>query len=271
MFAHRLVARGLCAGALLSLLAPPLASAVTCPDLVAKRVARFSKIATANAGRCLKRSARTGVACPDARLNDALAATRARIVKGVDRRCPGSSIDADLLAAQDAAFCAVLAQCPGLPIGEITQRVVANSTLDEPPAPRDLTIDIGWMGPLHRQRLLEGAQFTAELGNCDGETDTLCDLHGATTGLPFGPPSPVLAGGIGVCILLDFASDVTGTIDVATGDVTEQATVHGTFYNWIDEQHVCPICVPTDGTPDLGDGGRARAVRATACRARSKG
>jgi hypothetical protein len=249
------IGRGFCAAFLLGMLAPAAAHAVSCPDLTAKRIAQFRKTTTNGAGRCLVRGAKHGVSCPDERLAKAVARTRARVARGLERRCPSGGADAALGVVQDAVYCEVLGVCPGLALGEVKQRIVANSTLHEPPAIRDLTVDVGWQGPGHNLRILEGAEFTADLSNCDGSTDTLCDLSGATNGLPFGPPSPLLAGGVGACVMLDFAADITGTIDVATGDVSEQTTLHGRFYGGGADVNPCPICVPTDEDPELGESG----------------
>jgi hypothetical protein len=246
---------GIALALLVGVVGVSVAEAFSCPEFTAKKIASFTKSATAQATRCPKRNAHKGLPCPDARLTENLAKLRVRTMRPIDKRCPGSTSDAALVAIQEDILCQVLAACPTLPPGAVVQRLVASELVESPP-PRDLTIDMGWQGFSHGMRLFEGAEFTATRSNCDGTTDTLCDFSGATNGIPFGPPSPILAGGVGFCMVFEFASDVTGTIDTATGDMAEHAVLHGKFYAASsDDDHPCPTCDTMDGDPQVGESG----------------
>lgn len=169
---------------------------------------------------------------------------------GADDACPG-------LCGSEGVPC----NCPSTTFGTVTVRVTHDNAGGAPfgarvaPSGRALTVDLGWSGISHDLQLLEGAQFTADLTNCDGDTDTLCDLNGATNGVSFGAPTPLSSGGVSVCMDLAFASDMTGTLDLATGDLTEAASLHASMYSGTALDAPCPYCLPTDGDPQLGESG----------------
>jgi hypothetical protein len=71
----------------------------------------------------------------------------------------------------------------------------------------------------------------------------------------FGAATPLSAGGVSVCVSLDFASDLTGTLDLATGDMSESAMLHASMYSGRSIDAPCPACVPADLDPQLGEAG----------------
>jgi hypothetical protein len=171
---------------------------------------------------------------------------------GADDACPG-------LCGSEGVPC----NCPATTFGTVTVRVTHDSPSGAPfrgrsLAPggsRALAVDVGWSGISHDLELLEGAEFTAELMNCDGTTDTLCDLNGATNGVSFGAPTPFSSGGVAVCIDLAFASDMTGSLDLASGDLTEAAALRAIMYAGTSVDTPCPYCLPADQDPQLGESG----------------
>ncbi len=124
-----------------------------------------------------------------------------------------------------------------------------------PAAGRSLSVDAGYSGLAHHLQVFDGASYTAELHDCDGTRDTRCTMRTSTAGTAFGAPTPISVGGVPVCLLIDYASDFTGTLDLASGDVFEQArvTVRVHLSNQVDQP--CPACITPDHDPQLGASG----------------
>jgi hypothetical protein len=271
----------LAVAALTTMASSEVGASVSCARRAELRVTQFGRFAEHVVASCLRRSARGKAACPNARLADQLARRRAAMVSGFGRRCAGGDLDSQLAAVEARVLCNRLAIC-GPPRQSITVKVghesaggvaaaqgsaaraapvrdwaVASGSTGtaSTPSSRILRVDAGWTGNAHDLQVFEGAGFTAELSECNGVTDTACDLHGATAGIPFGAPSPITAGGVAVCVPIVFDSDLTGAVDLATGELTESARVRvGVFSSpMIDEP--CPACLPADGDPQLGEAG----------------
>lgn len=231
------------------------AGAWECVDYPSRRLDHFETLARREIARCTRRSDD----CPDATLRTRLDALAARIARAITRRCPDVDAGAQLTAMRGRLFCADLGRCAA---GSITVRVENDATAGSsalardaaPPSSRQLRADAGWTGLAHGLQILEGASYTAELSRC-GDGDTICDLHGATAGTSFGAPSPLSAGGVAFCLAIGFASDLTGTYDLATGALSEEAQVgiDVSLDGQIDRP--CPACVPEDGDPALGEAG----------------
>jgi hypothetical protein len=174
----------------------------------------------------------------------------------VKRRCPDAPIEDRLAAVQKELLCERLRRC-----GTITVRLVEQTAPRTRPAAdttgtRVLRVDAGTTGIAHDLRILEGAAYRAELRNCDAEADTLCDLQGTTAGQAFGAPSPFGVGGIPVCVSIDFTSDLAGTFDLATGALDEAASVRVGVYLGAAIDAPCPVCRTLDDDPRLGEAGR---------------
>ena len=248
-----LVVIGLC-----TVIPRPAAAALDCSQYTALRVARFRAAAARVVRACLRRSARKGIVCPDEKLTTRLASLHAAAVKALERRCPGGNAEGKIAAEQEDVLCELLAICPSpTRFGAVDLRVLGSSPGSgaRSGATRTLRLDAGWTALTHDLGVLEGADVTAELDNCDGATDTICDLHGATTGVSFGAPSPVSGGGIATCITVEFGSDLTGTLDLATGDVSESAQLHVRYYRGATIAAPCSACLVDDGDPQLGEAG----------------
>lgn len=108
--------------------------------------------------------------------------------------------------------------------------------------------DLGWKGTVHDYDVPGGARFALCLKDCDNTTDSLCTIEGqadqlSAAGRPFAPPIPVVIGTVAVCVQANFANPaVTGTFDVATGDIDATATLNGQVYI-TSTSNVCPQCV----------------------------
>jgi hypothetical protein len=120
---------------------------------------------------------------------------------------------------------------------------------------RSLSVDAGTTGLAHDLQVFEGASYTAELRDCDGETDTRCTFQGETAGMAFGAPSPLSVGGVAVCLLVDYDSDLSGALDLETGELSQEARVGVRVHLSTDISRPCPACVPSDGDPRLDDTG----------------
>ncbi len=133
----------------------------------------------------------------------------------------------------------------------------ADAESEEAPAvaPRILRVSAGFSGLAHHLQIFEGASYTAKLQDCNGDQDTTCTLHAATAGTAFGPPTPITVGNVSVCFVIDYVSDLSGTLDVATGDLSEKAQVSLRVYFGDSLDQPCPACVPPDGDPQLGEAG----------------
>lgn len=226
--------------------------AAQCPGYADRRLAHFEALAQRAVRQCVRRA---GDACPDAPLTKRLDATAERIARNVARRCPETPVTDALASARARALCDLADVCG--PPRRITVSVgrEAASTGARTPSEHVLHANAGWTGLAHGLAILEGAAFTAALDDCDGESDTLCTLRGATAGRPFGAPSPLGAGGVTFCVDVGFQSDVTGAYDLASGALTYDAAVSIDVYNGSSIDQPCPACVPADGEPALGDAG----------------
>jgi hypothetical protein len=149
-------------------------------------------------------------------------------------------------------FCHRLGHCASR-FGSARLAVTAHT----PDTARRLAVDSGWTGIAHDIQILEGAGFVSELTACGAAGDGRCELFGRTAGTPFGAPSPISAGGIPVCVTVDFATDVIGHVDLERGDLTESATVAIGVYVDGTPAMPCPVCV-TAGDPVLGATGACR-------------
>lgn len=108
--------------------------------------------------------------------------------------------------------------------------------------------DLGWKGTVHNYDVPGGARFALCLTNCDHDTDSLCTIQGqaeqlSAAGRPFAPPIPVVIGDVSVCVQTNFANPaVTGTYDLATGDLDATATLSAQVF-LTSNTNVCPQCV----------------------------
>jgi len=111
-------------------------------------------------------------------------------------------------------------------------------------------LDNGWTGVSHDFPVPVGTTVRFCLSNCDETTDSVCDGVGSTdvggtpslNGPTFGPPLPLVAGGIPVCVVNKYAeSTITGTVNIQTGEIN--GSIHLNSEVWTTpQQNVCPKC-----------------------------
>ncbi len=142
-------------------------------------------------------------------------------------------------------------------------------------------LDTGWTGIAHDFAIQTGSQIVGEISNCDGVSDTECDYFanvgsrcandptvsctdnsqcssGTCTISTFGPPLPLSAGGVPVCIVNRFASDVTGTYDLASGASELHVHLNSLVHLGNTVTRPCPICdcgKPNPQDCQIGDAG----------------
>ncbi len=129
-------------------------------------------------------------------------------------------------------------------------------------------LDTGFTGVSHNFPVIAGATLSLCLTGCDESTNPVCAASGPTgKGTPntdtFGPPLPLFAAGVPVCVVNRFRDPVVqGTVNVQTGEY--QSVVNGAptpivlladIYNTSANQ-VCPQCsagaIGGAGTCDSG-------------------
>jgi hypothetical protein len=116
--------------------------------------------------------------------------------------------------------------------------------------PTGSDLDSGWTGTSFNFPVIQDVQIAACLQNCDKTTDSLCDLNGPAGAGTFnsttlGPPLPLVAGGVGVCVVNEFqnqgANGFTGSVDLATGVTNVNISLFSDVY-LTDRTNVCPRC-----------------------------
>jgi len=111
-------------------------------------------------------------------------------------------------------------------------------------------LDSGWTGTSFNFPIASGVEVSLCLADCDLASDSVCTVDGITglgsaNGATLGPPLPLVAGGVAVCVVNRFArtgsGGISGSLDLATGaaeaSVDLEADVHIT-----DRGRECPRC-----------------------------
>lgn len=133
-------------------------------------------------------------------------------------------------------------EAPGLP-EQITYTVPASGT----------DLDNGWSGDSHNFPTPEGSTLSFCLSDCDATTNPVCTGNGPTgegsvNGPAFGPPLPLLAANVPVCVINRYAGDMSGVVNLRTGEATAQVNLLSDVYLSIDTPaEVCPRCNTNNG------------------------
>jgi len=152
------------------------------------------------------------------------------------------------------------ATCPSNPDGgprTLRQTTIATGT----------DLDNGFSGDSHNFPVIQGSTLEFCLSGCnDGSNPatanpncTLCARTGeGTTNTPtFGPPLPLVAGGVPVCVINTFKDTVlAGTANVQTGEMAGELRLASTVIT-TPANKVCPEC--RGGATDIGQQGRCDA------------
>ena len=135
--------------------------------------------------------------------------------------------------------CGTVPPCPANPAGggNIATVTVANSGTD---------LDSGWTGTSHNFPVVGGSNLKLCLTGCDTTATPVCTINGPTGANSintdvFGPPLPLLAANVPVCVTNRFQHDVTGTTNLQTGDVTLTVDLFSDVF-LTTAGEVCPRC-----------------------------
>jgi len=115
-------------------------------------------------------------------------------------------------------------------------------------------LDNGWTGVSHNFPVPANSQLKFCLSGCDAAGTTPCTANGPT-GVgslntdTFGPPLPLIAGGVAVCVINVFTAPATGTANLVTGEMNGEVDLHSQVFITSATQ-VCPRC--ETGTCDSG-------------------
>ena len=101
--------------------------------------------------------------------------------------------------------------------------------------------DLGWTGVFHNVAAFGGGRFTFCLDECGASGDSECRATAASE-IPYGPPTPMLAAGIPLCLTPTvYGSTQAGRIDLGSGAVTVPIRV-GVGVHLTSTAALCPRC-----------------------------
>ncbi len=121
-------------------------------------------------------------------------------------------------------------------------------------------LDNGWTGIAHNFPAPPRASLSLCLSGCDASTNPMCDATGPTgtgslNGETFGPPLPLIAQGVPVCVLNAYQPGyLTAKINVQTGEILDSnplAVDLSSKVHLTSGAQVCPRCVG-NGAPEYG-------------------
>jgi len=133
-------------------------------------------------------------------------------------------------------------------------------------------LDNGFSGDSHNFPVIEGSKLELCLSNCNNTDDPVCDTcartgQGTANGITFGPPLPLVAGGVPVCVINRYTNPFlsAGTANVATGEITGTIDLRSQVIT-TPPSRVCPRC--TGGGNTIGgqgtcDGGPSNGQQCT--------
>ena len=152
--------------------------------------------------------------------------------------------------------CPPAGECPLSPAGVKQPNAVVLSV-----DPFGSDLDQGWAGRAHDVRVPFGTNLQICLENCNMLLDPTCDTRiltgkGTANGQSFGPPVPVLAGSVPVCLVQEYARSEFrgGTANLSTGAVDATIALHTKVFV-TDPAKVCPQCVSGRCEGGANDGG----------------
>jgi len=118
-------------------------------------------------------------------------------------------------------------------------------------------LDNGWSGSSHNFPVVNGSTLTYCLSDCDATTDPECVGHGPTgegsiNGRTFGPPLPLLASNVPVCVINVFQSDFEGNINLQTGEASSDVLLFAETHTPTPSDEICPRCLASGGIGSTG-------------------
>ena len=132
-----------------------------------------------------------------------------------------------------------VATCPASGAGPSELRLTA--------AASGTDLDNGWSGISHNFPIVADSTLHFCLSGCDASGDSTCEAHGATgpdspNHATFGPPLPLLAAGVPVCVVNRFRDpSIDGRANPATGAIDATVNLLSDVY-LTTAGRVCPQC-----------------------------
>jgi hypothetical protein len=108
-------------------------------------------------------------------------------------------------------------------------------------------LDNGWSGISHNFPVVADSTLHFCLTGCDTSGDPTCEAHGATgpgspNGATFGPPLPLLAAGVPVCVTNRFRDPtIDGIANLASGEIDATVNLLSDVF-LTSAGRVCPQC-----------------------------
>ena len=136
-------------------------------------------------------------------------------------------------------------------------------------------LDIGWGGGSHDFPLAARSGMKLCLSRCDADTSPVCDATGPVgagsfNGILFGPPLPLLAQGVPICVVNRYRGNITGKFNVQTGVIPPDNPLMVRLFSDVHltlPDQVCPRCTgnapPEYGGTGMCDSGRNRGQACT--------
>ncbi len=123
-------------------------------------------------------------------------------------------------------------------------------------------LDNGWTGISHNFPTPPRSFLKMCLSKCDASTNPVCDAcapvgAGSLNGPTFGPPLPLIAQSVPVCVINRYNGSPTGTMNVQTGDVPAATPLTVSLLSDVHltlPTQVCPRCKGA-GAPAFGGAG----------------
>jgi hypothetical protein len=152
--------------------------------------------------------------------------------------------------------CPAPGTCPPNPAGADAPNEVVLSMIGMGP-----DLDLGWTGHAHNLLVPGATTLQVCLEDCDALTDPTCATRiltgpGTANGALFGPPLPILAAGVPVCLVREYEAPVFagGTADLSTGALETTIGLRARMF-LTDAGQVCPRCREGRCEGGANDGG----------------
>jgi hypothetical protein len=131
-------------------------------------------------------------------------------------------------------------------------------------ADKGTDLDNGWTGVSHNFPVDPRATLQLCLSGCDASSNPICDANGpvgagSLNGATFGPPLPLIAQGVPVCVVNNYqTTPVTGKFNVQTGEVLAANPIQVNLFSDVHltvNNAVCPRCAGSSAR-NYGDKGK---------------
>ena len=159
--------------------------------------------------------------------------------------------DPDILVLRCTKGGTTVSTCPPNPAGggNIATVTVDNSGTD---------LDSGWTGTSHNFPVVGGSNLKLCLTGCDTSSTPVCNMtaptgKGSLNSDTFGPPLPLLAANVPVCVGNRFQKDASGTANLQTGETSITVDLFSDVF-LTTAGEVCPRCNNGQCTSGVNEG-----------------